>query len=270
MNILIVNDSMQFNCENLKVNGFEYPSVDAVIEDISGISGSLFISSKFGRRPLSWEGLISEDVLLNRRNLISACRAGSLKTIQFETCDGLLLQADVEILSLVMPYQLGRVKYLINAVSPDSRFYSQELISVDISQTSIRGGASIPFPTIPVAITQSDLTDEELNAIITNEGSEASDPVFVIEGPGTGFTVTNVTTGKSFFLSTTLVEGDFVTIDVREGTVVLNDTTNIYNDFTGDFISLEPGDNQFEFTVGSDLDVTTLLNVSYRSAYLGI
>lgn len=270
MTITIVNDNIQFICEHLKITGFEYPTVQASIEDISGISGSIFVASKFGRRPLGWEGLISDEVLLNRRNLIAACRAGALKTIRFETCDGLELQAEVEVTKLLMPYQTGRVKYMIQAVAPDSRFYSQELVDLNISQTSIRGGASIPFPTIPVAIPQSDLTDEELNAIVTNDGSEETEPILTIYGPGTGFTVTNVTTGEEFVLSSTLIEGDYVTIDSRNGTVILNGTTNIYDEFSGDFIRLAPGDNQFNFVVASDLDTTTLLNVQYRHAYSGI
>lgn len=268
--IVISNTSIQFDCQHLRVEGFEYPSVNASIEDISGQSGAVYVNAKFGRRPLSWEGVITSDVPVSRRSLINVCRAGELKTITFETCDGLELQAEIEVLKLVMPYRIGRTKYLVEAVAPDSRFYSQELVSVDITQTSIRGGASIPFPSIPLAIPQSDLTDEELNAIVTNEGSEATDPIFVITGPGTGFTIINVTTGKEFTLSSELLDGEFVEIDVRNGTVLFNGTTNVYDEFEGDFITLEPGDNQFEFIVAADVDVETSLNVTYRHAYLGI
>lgn len=270
MNIVIVNNDIQFTCEHLNLEGFEYPSVINSMEDVSGISGAIYINSKFGRRSLSWQGVISEEVLQGRRSLIAACRAGNLKTILFETCDGLALQAEVEVTSLKMPYHLGRTKYLVNAVAPDSRFYSQELITTEISQTSIRGGASIPFPTIPVAITQSDLTDEELNAIVTNEGQEETEPIFVIHGPGTGFTVTNSTTGQEFTLSSTLIEGEYITIDSRAGTVIQDGITNIYDEFDGDFIKLEPGDNQFQFVVASGIDLTTILSLSYRHAYLGI
>lgn len=271
MTILIINGSMQFECENLTVEGFEYPTVISSVEDISGISGAIYVNSKFGRRLLSWQGLLSTNIPENRRVIEQICRAGSLKTIQFETCDGLQLQAEVEVLSIVMPYRIGRTKYLIQAVAPDSRFYSQELIDVDITQTSIRGGASIPFPTIPVAITQSDLTDEELNAIVNNSGSEATEPILTIYGPGTGFTVRNDTTDKEFTLSTALLDGEYVTIDVRNGTVIMNGTTNVYEDFDGDFPLLEPGDNEFRFIVAADIEPdTTRLNVQYRHAYIGI
>lgn len=270
MTITIINDTIQFVCRDLNIEGFEYPSVNASIEDISGMSGAVYVNAKFGRRPLTWQGVISSEVPLNRRNLIEACRAGTLKTIEFESCDGLELQAEVEILKLVMPYKIGRTKYLIEAVAPDSRFYSQELISLDIAQTSIRGGATIPFPTIPLAIPQSDLTDEELNSIITNEGSESTDPIFTITGPGTGFTVTNATTGEEFTLTSTLLDGDYITIDVKNGTVIKNGTTNVYDEFDGDFITIEPGDNEFEFIVASDIDTATNLNVTYRHAYIGI
>lgn len=267
----MINGTLEFTCENLTVEGFEYPSVISSVEDISGISGAIYVNSKFGRRMLSWQGLLSNQVPTNRRILEQTCRAGSLKTIEFESCDGLELQAEIEVLSLVMPYRIGRTKYLIQAVAPDSRFYSQELIDVDITQTSIRGGASIPFPTIPVAITQSDLTDEELNAIVNNAGSEATEPILTIHGPGTGFTVRNETTDKEFFLSTALIDGEYVVIDTREGTVLMNGVTNIYQDFDGDFPLIEPGDNEFRFIVAANLEPdTTRLNVVYRHAYIGI
>lgn len=270
MNITITRDDSEFVCTDLRVEGFEYPTVNSAIEDISGMDGAVYVASKFGRRSLSWEGVLSSDILDSRRILTKTCRPGQLKTIAFETCDGLALQAEVEVTNIVMPYRLGRTKYMINAVAPDPRFYSQELVSVDISQTSIRGGAAIPLLSIPMAIPQSALTDQELNSIVTNEGTQETDPVFTIYGPGTGFIVTNTTTGEEFTLSSTLIEGDYVTIDVAAGTVVLNGITNIYDEFAGDFIILAPGDNDFEFIVEADLDVTTLLNVEYRHAYLGI
>lgn len=268
MTLTIVNDTISFICEYVTMQGFEYPSVNASIEDISGMSGAVFVNSKFGRRPLSWEGILSEDVLASRRNLERVCRAGSLKTIKFETCDDLQLQAEVEVLSLTMPYQWGRQKYLIQAVAPDSRFYSQELVSVDIGETSLRGGASIPFPSIPLAIPLS--TADISNDVVHNFGSEETEPIFTITGPGTGFNVTNVTTGESFVYAGTLDADDVIEINVRDGTVTLNGITNAYEDFTGDFIKLAPGDNQFEFSIDSDGDLTTNLNVTYRHAYSGI
>ena len=165
------------------------------------------------------------------------------------------------------PYTHSVHSFLIEFKAPDWRFYSQVLTSHDMGQTFVKGGGAIPMA-IPWAIPVS--TASVIDKIVTNQGNEATDPIFTITGPGTTFTITNFTTGKTFILSTTLGAGDVVVIDIKNRTVILNGTDNLYPDITGDFWSLIPGENELRFFVTGGLTVDTNLNLSYRDAYNGV
>jgi hypothetical protein len=270
MNTIIIEDinSNQFTCERVgEMEGFEYPSSRISIEDVSGARSSVYITSKAGRRRLSWQGVFIADFLESRRALESVLRQGSQKTIKFTTCDELDLQADVAIENLLTPYKLGRTKYIIEAVAADWRFYSQTLHTSSTSTTTILGGFGIPAA---IPLDMSGGVGSVDGDIIDNAGTEITEPIFVINGSGTSFTITNVTTGDEMIIDYTLTASDYITIDVKNRTIVLNGTTNIYSALTsGDFFSLDPGENSLAFfATGSDVD--TELTTSWRDAYIGI
>jgi len=225
--------------------GFEYPSVRDVIEDISGKGGATYITSKFGRRLVSWTGdLVSNDVFTLRRTLLSVLRQqGTMKLIKFTTYDDLELQFEAEIRKVINPYTHSIHSFLIEAVAPDWRFFSQTEHEVEVAD----GGSET----------------------CDNEGNEETDPVYRIDGPGTSFSVTNNTTGESFTIERTLEEGDYIEVNVKERTILLNGTTPIYSNFDGDFAALEPGENEVEFNA-VDGGGATLLTISFRDAYNGI
>ncbi len=138
-----------------------------------------------------------------------------------------------------------------------------------LGQTFISGGAAIPA-TIPMSLGVSLSSEQSSEKIVTNEGTESTDPVFTITGPGTNFTIGNATTDKEFILNSVLSGGDIVVIDIKNRTVVKNGTDNLYPDITGDFWSLVPGENELRFNVQSGADFDTLLTVAFRDAYGGI
>lgn len=266
MNILITDQINSFLCEDVgSAEGFEYPSTRTVIEDIPAREGALFLGSQFGRRALSWQGTIKgEDVLERRRNLIKACRVGYLKTIQFTTKDNLDLQASVEILKILMPYQYTGIIYMIEAVAPDFRFYSQTLHSQSTLVTQAEGGTPIPAA-IPAPIGGG----SNLSFEITNDGNIYTNPTFTIQGPGSEFIVNNITTGESFTLDLTLQTGESVVIDTNERTA-FQGNQNVFGAFTGDWMRLDPGSNTITFNVGTGKTTDTQLIVAYRDAYLGL
>lgn len=254
-----------------KFDGFEYAQAQVSVDDVAGPYGSTYVHSKFGRRIVSIEGdLVSSNVFSLRRTLLKALRqTGTIKLIKFTTYDDLNLQFEAEITKLLNPYTHRVHTFLIEAVAPDWRFYSQTLKSFDIMQSVIRGGASIPA-SIPMSI-QSPMSEEtEISNILINDGNEVTDPIITIGGPGTEFLVRNVTTDKEFTLDATLIENDVVVIDVKNRTVIKNGVTNLYPDITGDFFSLVPGENELRFLISSGLTPSTYLNFSYRDAYSGI
>lgn len=255
-----------------KFEGFEYPIVNESIDEVSGPYGSVYINSKFQKRILSIEGdLVSSDVFTLRRSLATALRqTGIMKLIKFTTYDDLDLQFEGEITKVINPYTHSVHTFMIEITAPDWRFYGQEEMSYNIEQSLIQGGSPIPTP-IPMSFPVPVSLETNLNQIIVNNGSEVTDPIITIHGPGDGFIIGNLTTEEEFLLDRNLSSSDEVIIDIKKRTVILNDVTNIYSDVDGDFWSLIPGDNQIKFLVNADFDPElTTLNITFREAFLGI
>lgn len=249
-----------------KVEGFEYPTVMPVIEDVPNAGGAVYITSKFGRRRIALTLYIGEDCLDQRVELVKVLRqSGRQKLIKFTTLDDKLLQFEAEVVDLVNPYSAQPKPLLIQLIAGDYRFYSQTEHEFTTVQTVIMGGLDIPAD-IPYDIggEGSDVSS------IDNVGSDVSDPVFRVDGPGTGFTVGNQTTGEEFVLDYTLTTGHYIEVDVANRTVKYDGITNIYSAFSGDFWDLEPGDNTIRFLVDSGSDSETLLTINWRDAYSGI
>lgn len=224
--------------------GFEYPAVRSVVEDVANRGGGVYITSKFGRRSLSWKGdLLGSNVFALRREMLSVMRQrGTMKLLKFTTYDDLDLQCEAEIVKVLNPYTHQIHTYLIEAVAPDWRFYSQTL------HTN---------------------TDDAAEQTITNAGTEETEPVFRLYGAFTEVVVTNLTTSESFTITQTVAGGDYVEINVNDKTVKLDDGTSIYSAITGEFFTLVPGDNVLTFTPTGG-DASTELYVEWRDAYNGI
>lgn len=278
LTIIEQSDSSQFTLYDNNLGsilrefvGFEYPDVVESIDDVSGPYGSVYITSKFGRRAMSIIGdLVSSDVYTLRRTLLKALRqTGVMKLIKFTTYDDLNLQFEAEVVKYSNPYTHKIHTFIIQLVAPDWRFYSQTQSTYQIIQSSVRGGSSMPTA-MPKSFPSPFATDTDITNIVTNNGNEVTDPVFTIMGPGTNFIIGNTTTDKEFTLTRSLDSDDVVVIDVKNRTVILNGSTNIYSDIEGDFWSLIPGENEIRFFVESGLTVETNLDLSYRDAYNGI
>lgn len=264
-NINIINGNYEYLCKYIgNAVGFEYAVTRPVIIDIPARDGALYISNMFGARPLAWNGLIRENIMEERRSLIRACDVGSLKTIKFSTCDGLNLQAEVDIVSLTAPYKMGQTIYHIEAMAPDYRFYSQELITAFTTITEFSGGTPIPAA-IPAPIGGGSSVD----FVVNNAGNIETNPIFTIRGSGTNFVVQNLTTGELFKMNLSLLNNETVVIDTRLRTA-FKGSQNVFGSFLGNWINLAPGNNRLTFSAGSGTNENTRLSVAYRNAYLGI
>lgn len=279
MNITLTDtDGNTFAFDNLiagtvinQYEGFEFAETRPVIEDIPNNDGASYITSQFGRRRLSWSGEILYDnddaAKAARRNLQWVCRQGSLKTMTFTTYDSLTLQAEVEIINLIMPYKKGRNAFQIEAVAPDFRFYSQTLSSQNTQVTTGSSGFALPTA-LPLSFTDSGTGTSPLT--ISNGGNIDTYPTLTITGPGTNFVIQNISTGEKLEWNSSLSAGETVVIDTLNRTVLQGGTTNVYGSFDGDWLKLQPGSNTFHFNASSGTDSNTLLTVAYRDAYNGI
>jgi len=84
------------------------------------------------------------------------------------------------------------------------------------------------FPFFPLVLTNVNIFAQPT---ITNGGDVEAWPVWTVTGPGSGLTLTNLTTGQTLsFPSLTLAAGDRLVIDTRPGkkSVVQNGVTNRY------------------------------------------
>jgi hypothetical protein len=227
-----------------KFEGFEFADIKSTFDEVAS-NKVVFAGSKFGRRRISWSGdFVGDDIFTLRRQMLAVMnQTNELKTIQFTTYDNLELQCEAEIVKILNPYTHSIHSYLIEAIAPDWRFYSQALHSTEI------------------------ITDE----LINNAGNEKTDLTIAIYGPVTNPVITNYTTGDSFELAVTLTEGQVVSIDTKLKTVLLS-TANYYRYFSGDFINLIAGNNDIELDYDeySEYDENTKLVISWRDAYRGI
>lgn len=252
-------------------DGFEYPEVKSVFEDVSGAPSVFYVTSKFGKRVVSFQGdLLDANVFTLRRNIAKACRQqGRLKLIKFTTYDDLALQFEAEITKLINPYNMRLHQFLIEATAPDWRFYSQSESTLDTESTLVLGGAAIPAElAMDLGSGESSMSTQEVYA--TNNGNERTEPSFVINGPGTHFVVGNQTTGEEFELDYTLYADEYIEVNNKLRTVKFNGVTNIYNKFSGDWWSLEPGQNQIKFEIDLGYTDATVLQLRWRDAYNGV
>jgi hypothetical protein len=270
--IQIVDGSQSFtwydNSQNTilrSFSGFEYPATRPVIEDIPARDGSLFVTSQFGRRRLSFQGdLLNPGVFARRRDAIRPLTQG-LKLLKFTTYDDLQLQTQVNIERVVMPYNHQIHTYLIEAVAPDYRFYTQALTTSQTGVTDSGGGTPVPAA-VPAPV--GGTTTTPLN--VTNQGQVPTPAIFTIRGPGTNFVIRNTTTSHEFRLNLTLTSAESVVVDTLNRTATKGANQNVFGSFQGDWMLLYPGQNRLQFSAGVGSDAQTRLTVSFRSSYLGV
>lgn len=130
------------------------------------------------------------------------------------------------------------------------------------------GTPFFPFP--PLTLSPTHLLEDPS---IVNTGDVPAEPVWVISGPVTTITLTNVTTGDALTFDAPLLAGESVTIDTRRGRRSVIDGTgaNRYGD-------LAPGSRLWALDAGANevlvsapgSDGTTEVRMRWRRRYLTI
>lgn len=126
------------------------------------------------------------------------------------------------------------------------------------------GGMEIPMP-IPMDMSMGGLNE----VTITNGGNADAFPLFTFTGALGTPSLTNITTDKTFNLSTSLASPtDIIIVDTFLRTVIINPGgTNGRRFASGDFWTLAPGDNLIR--LGSGIGTGSCL-VTFRDHYYGI
>ena len=155
--------------------------------------------------------------------------------------------------------------------SADSFLYSQDPTgsgtSLNLYLAEIQG-FDIPFD-IPF-----DIEGGTGNmGVLANNGDVTDYPDIKIYGgnPVINPHVSNLTNGQGFTINTSVALGDYVHLyyDTEGFHVLLNDTTNYYQYFIGDFPIVELGNNSFSYTA-SVYDATTNVVIKFFDKLLSI
>lgn len=262
--IQLINGNYNYTFEEIgDVTGFDYAETRLTIEDMAGDQSAEYVASKFGRRRLSWKAVLKEDKIDTITDLQRALKQGNLKTIKFNPYPRMELQADIEIDRFSMPYKNGRRIMLIEAIAPDWRFYSQIQEEIHIQKTIVSGGLDIPAD-IPFDIYAAINFGNNLQS----RGDQQTDPRFTIHGPGTRFTIRNEATGDEFVVDYAMTASDFMVLNKKTGSVILNGIHDVFFAKTGEMWSLQPGNNVITFNPINS-GATTLLDIEWRAAYGG-
>lgn len=266
--IKIINGTQEFLCQYIsEAEGFDVPTTRDVFIDPPEREGSLFIGEIAGKREMAWKGLIKDNVQPNRRQLARVCQPGGLKTLQFTTCDGIALQIQATV-KLTDVYRKSRSPYMISAKAPYPYFESQTEHSLTTNITVKKGGMPIPAA-LPAPIGEGGGTPFP----VTNAGDIFSRPTFEIHGPGTNFYITNLETGETIRLFTTLASNEVATINTTTN-IALKGEENIFGLITrepvGQWITLQPGVNHIVFGAITGTNTTTTLTIKWRDTFGGL
>jgi len=105
---------------------------------------------------------------------------------------------------------------------------------------------------------------------IDNIGDTSTFAFMEIDGDVTNPVITNVTTGQSFVLNTSISAGETVTLSKgQEGFRVLKNSDNYMQYFSGTFFKLQQGMNVIVFQATSS-DDNALLTVTYGNKYISL
>jgi len=254
-----------------EVGGFEAPTVQNNTYYISGDHGAKTPNSYWRERNIILSLLVRANSLasfrLERDAIFKAFGIPSVgqSTMSFTTNDNLLLQTDVQLVSMTGPFKSSYLGYelRIELIASDPYLLGQ---TENETTVYLPTGSGTAIPTvIPLSLAYLIGGTED----ITISGSGYFYPTITINGPVENPIIKNYTTGKELQVEEVLTGNDHLAIDMKNQTVVLNNSLN-YLDFTdGDFWRLAPGVNKVGLS-SVTYDVNASAVITWRNAYLGV
>jgi len=256
----------------LNARGFESPGVDVAKSPLAGRHGVTVHRVLWRERIIRLElGLRASTVAAHsvlREDLMEAFdlpRNGNT-TMELTTSDGKTLQMDVNIANVIdggfLPGYLTTSRIRIEFIAGDPNIYTQTQNEQNITPP-VAGGVTLPTA-IPFALATSGGS-----ATIENMGNGISWPTITVYGPAVSAHVRNSTLGVQFNIDTTLTAAQYVEVDPKNQTVLLNGVTNYLQYFSGDWWWLEPNNNSIQYN-SEDNHPDSYIKIQWRSAYLGV
>lgn len=258
------------------VSGLDSPEVresaDSLVQQDGGIHGDFF----YDRRPIVLTGILLNPASTAQSNqrqskLSRASNAMRADATLMWNVDGNPWGQQVKV-RRQQPLRISgawQKEFQLSLVAADPRIYGWELGSASTTTQQVSSPAGRVY----------DRTFDQGYGVASpagqllafNAGDTTTYPLVTITGPGVNPSVTNATTGQTVAFFYTLGDGDKLTIDMLNHTVMLNGSFSRYSavDFnTSNFWGLIPGFNDIRIVFSSSFAVGQTLRLDYRFAWL--
>jgi hypothetical protein len=265
------------------VEGFDSPTMRIDAYDNPGIAGETVAQVLPGGSLLALSGALraahlddKSQVLSNytteRQTFLQAIshtyddlgRAEPL-LLRFTDLTGRELQADVYRDRYSAPLELpSRNEWRLQLRNPAGVFYSQDIQSAVVGIPT-QGGVNFD---IVWDVVFGDSSGGLLT--VTNEGNVEAHPIIVLHGPMANPTMTNTATNEYIGIDHELLDGEIITIDTANSTIIQGETTNRMGTLRAGSVlwSLQPGENTI--TLQADEHTTGYAGVQWRDTYGGV
>lgn len=241
----------------------------------SGRNGGLITDQHLGFRMISISGKIGSITSTrlqhqqDRDAMIAALPIGETIPVRITTFSGQTYLIECNVTDRKVEYnQRGYMSdFLIQLTAGDPLFYNTDggdEQSVILNRIIDNGGYVTPY-ILPV---EWDAGGAPTN--ITNNGNAYYYPVITLTGTALNPTITNLTTGESFELELTMVDGDEIIIDMYNRTVTLDGSDIIGNKSDASiWWALVPGVNTLELDTDTSSD-DVQAEIVWRNGVTGI
>lgn len=252
-----------FNLPELRTRDFDKPSEDGQFP------GSDFLSGRRTTWHIGIDGEPGPDLFEKTRALRAAFRKRPVEeTLEYrfrgQTAARILLARPRRLaLDWDDDAALGASKAVVELYATDPREYAGTLSSGSTGLPTTSGGRTYPR-TYPLTYG----TAGETNHIgADNSGDYETWPTARVDGPIDNFTIRHDEKDQELTFLISLAAGEWLDIDFKEKTVLLNGTASRYSTLkTSDWFTLDPGHNSIRFTADT-AQTGGLLTLSWRSAW---
>ena len=255
-------------------SGFGMASVRVDMTDRGHYDGANFGYAYYGKRAMTIEGeIIGWDVEdyedLRMKLMQSLDIKNGLQTVLVKTHTDRAYKTRAIISDTAeAPYEKGKMirgKFQFTLIG-EKPFFESTLQKEEMIKIYTAGGFAVPFA-IPFSIA---LGGDDSTKVLTNDGTARVKPYITIFGAVNSPTIKNVNTDESISIDYNIANAsDYITIDVYNRIVMYNDTINITDKFSGDWLSLQEGNNSIRFTAVSSQESASV-KFQWNDAFIGI
>lgn len=254
-----------------ELDGWDSPDFEDATTNRSGGDGLWDSESWYGGRTITLGGTLTAPTYADREaaeyRLRQAVPRNRLVTLVMAETTPKSVDARRSGRLMVRPLSDMISEYSISLLAPDPRKYGTAAVAGTIS-AAVSGGGLAPPWTPPITIPASGASWQ---TTLTNAGIYDSPPVITIRGPGSGISILNYTTSQAIVFDLVFGPDDYLVIDVRAGTALLNGTAprapQSGSAIIADFLA-QPGDNLYGITGTLTSATPPSADISFYSAWI--